>query len=327
MSDAAIERLESREVLRCPVTREPLRFDAEAQALCSPGHRYPVHVEQGVPFADLRVASSADGNREHQRAVYESEDSRYLREGEGDEAAFMRAFIAERTRGRARAKDRLFARAFEGLRLSTASRALEIGCNDGRYLNWLSAEVGCRGVGVDLSRSAIERAARARPADRTEFHVADADALPLSSGSMDAIISFDVFEHLGHRTFVQVMHECARVLRAGGRMAVYVVSQRDRFTLHETLRAMTDGRVGVDSSEGHAFENFIAPDFFRSVAREAGLEVDGVEAYHGFWTLFVEEELKGRVPGALVRMLEWLDRPLTDREYGNGFLACCSKRG
>jgi hypothetical protein len=88
---------------------------------------------------------------------------------------------------------------------------------------------------------------------------------------------------------------------------------------------MSGGRFGVDNGEGHAFENFVAPDQLRAFCAAEGLTVDRVVSYHGFWTLFADEHLKGALPSAAYRVLEWLDKPLTDAEYGNGYFCLAHK--
>ena len=306
--------------LQCPVCAGPLAFEPE-RLVCRLGHSHEILTAGEQRFVDFFMGRD-DPILANQRAVYDTPDSRYSREGSEDRAAFMENFVRTRVAGRVKAKDELLLRAMRELSLSPSSWALEVGCNDGRFLNTVTALHGCRGVGVDLSRTAVEQALQSRGSSfRSDFHVAEASALPFREGIFSAIVSFDVFEHLGHQAFVRTMRECHRVLQPGGTLVVYIVSQKDQFTLHETLRRVSGGRVGVDDREGHAFENFIHPDLFRTVAREAGFDVEVIRAYHGFWTLFAEEFLNNRPPRVVYRWLELLDLPLTRREHGNGFLA------
>lgn len=318
---AAIMRLEL-EFLRCPRSGEPLRL--EGDRLVGAAASYPLRPVAGEAFADFRL--ELDAVAQLQRETYEREGSRYLQEGLEDKRAFMADFVEARRRGQVKAKEEFLLRALRELPLGPTSRVLEVGCNDGRYLNTVAALFGCEGVGIDLSERSIAQAVAARPEGlRTRFHVAQATRLPFADASFDVLLSFDVFEHLGHPGFIATLRECHRVLRPGGRLLVYVVSQKDTFTLHETLRRVSHGKLGVDDGEGHRYENFIHPDFFRSVATESGLKVRRLTAYHGYWTLLAEECLHNAAPRFVYRLFSFLDAPLVREEHGNGFLALCER--
>jgi SAM-dependent methyltransferase len=69
---------------------------------------------------------------------------------------------------------------------------------------------------------------------RIRFEIYDGRNLPIPNSSVDRIWSFDVFEHLRHPE--QVVRECHRVLRAGGRM-VCQVDVRDHYVMDETRLA------------------------------------------------------------------------------------------
>ncbi|MDP3232966.1 MAG: methyltransferase domain-containing protein [Myxococcales bacterium] len=268
-----------------------------------------------VTGASLREAVST------QQQLYDDQRSMYAQQLAAD-GAFIERFVDEFVADHTKNKAAVLRRELLALGLGAASLAVEIGCNDGRYLNALSAMTGCRGLGFDVSTVAIARAVQVRPRGlRTAFHAAQAEALPLATGSVDAIISFDVFEHLGHAGVRRTLSECQRVLTARGRLVIYVVSRQDRYTLHETFRTVSNGAVGVDAGEGHEYENFVSPDELRRYAREASLRVVRLEAYHGFWTLFAEEQLANRLPKWAYPWLHLLDFPLIRAEHGNGFLA------
>ncbi len=317
---------ETTEGLVCPRDHGALQA-VEGELSCAAGHRFPLRRWAGGAFADFSDETTFDSNAALQRATYDDgQANRYSGQGQDDKARFMRDFVSRRVRGRVKAKEQLLLSAFRDLRLPPAPRLLEIGCNDGRYLFVASALSGGSGSGLDISAAAVQQALEARPrGDRNAFHVGQADRLPVGDGSVDCVLSFDVFEHLGQGGFEQAMREVARVLAPGGALLVYVVSQNDRFTLHETLRQISGGRVGVDDGEGHRWENFIHPDRFRAVAAEVGLSVARLRAYHGFWTLFAEYYLYNAPPAFAYRLLDLLDYPLWRFDHGNGFLAVARK--
>jgi cyclopropane fatty-acyl-phospholipid synthase-like methyltransferase len=275
---------------------------------------------------DFTTAETATPLARLQQQLYDSSESQYSRLAR-ENPGFMAELVARYRSARVKNKDALLRRAIAKLPLGPGSRAVEVGCNDGRFLNALCAIHGCEGVGLDLSPVAVERALSLRPAElRTSFHVADAAALPLAGASADAVIALDVLEHLGHDGCRAFLSEARRVLRPGGSVLVYVVSRNDRYTLHETFRTISGGRVGVDAGEGHVYENFLLPDEWRAMVEEAGLSSRSLEAYHGFWTLYFEEQFANRLPELGFRLMRLFDYPLTRSERGNGFLALAEKR-
>ncbi len=92
----------------------------------------------------------------------------------------------------------MYARFFEWKMVASAMCAqelrgktvLEIGCNDGRFGQWLAQKYGAKVVGVDIN----EYAAAAARLDK--FYVADAQRLPLKDASVDAVVGMHVIEHV-----------------------------------------------------------------------------------------------------------------------------------
>ena len=98
---------------------------------------------------------------------------------------------------------------------------LEIGCGTGVHAQLL-AEAGARLSAVDLTPTAVELTRR-----RLELHglgadvrEADAEHLPFPDASFDFVWSWGVIHHSAHTE--RVVHEIARVLRPGGRLALMV---------------------------------------------------------------------------------------------------------
>ncbi|HYV45852.1 MAG TPA: class I SAM-dependent methyltransferase [Myxococcaceae bacterium] len=286
---------------------------------------FPFKEATGGGYVDFTVDGSVTEQARTQQRLYDSSESRYHQQLAAN-PSYVAEFVDRYRSGRVKNKDTLLRRALLELPLGPDSRAAEVGCNDGRFIDALCALHGCEGVGLDISPVAVERALSARPPSlRTSFHVADAAALPLANDGVDALIALDVLEHLGHDGCRRFLSEARRVLRPGGRVLVYVVSRKDRYTLHETFRNISGGRAGVDAGEGHVYENFLLPDEWRAMVSEAGLSSRSLEAYHGFWTLYFEEQFANRLPEPGFRLLRWLDLPLTRSEHGNGFLALAEK--
>jgi ubiquinone/menaquinone biosynthesis C-methylase UbiE len=99
------------------------------------------------------------------------------------------------------------------------STTLDLGCfTGGRAVAW-SERYGMKKVhGVDISPVYIEAATRFAQAKgvEAEFVHARGERLPFDDAVFDAILSFDVFEHV--QDVKQVLLECRRVLRPGGKL-------------------------------------------------------------------------------------------------------------
>ncbi len=111
-------------------------------------------------------------------------------------------------------------RTIDALGLRAGERVLDLACGSGD-LAVAAAEVGARVVGLDFSAGML-RAARTRGV-ACDLVRADALALPLADGAVDAVVS-----GFALRNFVDLaaaFAEGARVLRPGGRIALLEVDR------------------------------------------------------------------------------------------------------
>jgi SAM-dependent methyltransferase len=99
---------------------------------------------------------------------------------------------------------------------------LDAGCGEGYGSSILAARAE-KVLGIDLERDVIDHAAERYP--NVRFQAGDLATLAFPDGSFDAVVSFQVIEHLqSPRGFAT---ECARILRPGG---VLVLSTPNRLT-------------------------------------------------------------------------------------------------
>jgi SAM-dependent methyltransferase len=106
-------------------------------------------------------------------------------------------------------------------------RVLEVGCGEG-YGAALLATAAASVVGVDYDALTAAHAATSYPQAR--FVRANLAALPAPTGSVDAVVTLQVIEHVwNHSEFVR---ECLRVLRPGGTL---LVSTPNRLTFSPGL--------------------------------------------------------------------------------------------
>ncbi len=106
------------------------------------------------------------------------------------------------------------------LRLGQASGLLDLGSGPCGPLTFLIAQTGCRGMGLELSPSAIRvgqaRAEAMQIQERFSAQVADLNnPLPVETGTVDAVLAIDVVLHVLDRS--ALLSEVKRVLRPGGR--------------------------------------------------------------------------------------------------------------
>ncbi|MEU8652269.1 class I SAM-dependent methyltransferase [Streptomyces sp. NPDC048737] len=114
-----------------------------------------------------------------------------------------------------------YAAAVAELGLHGGGRVLDAGCGTGRALPPLRDAVGPSGivVGVDLTPAMLEAAVRAGRDRAGRLLLADVTALPLRSGSLDAVFAAGLVAHLPDPS--RNLRELARVVRPGGALALF----------------------------------------------------------------------------------------------------------
>lgn len=110
--------------------------------------------------------------------------------------------------------------------LSPAPRVADVGCGTGGTLSRLPFEVDAIGLEYDREAARIAAARGVRRMIRGE-----AGALPLDSGSCDAVLMLDVLEHLADDELAMV--EAHRVLAPGGVLLVTVPAHPFLWSPHD----------------------------------------------------------------------------------------------
>jgi ubiquinone/menaquinone biosynthesis C-methylase UbiE len=121
-------------------------------------------------------------------------------------------------------------RAIEALNVGQKDRVLDVGCGHGRSLLELADRaLGGKVVGVDSSELMIEIAARRNRSlidtGCVELALASADSLPLPDNSFDKILCVHVLYFW--KDLDTSLHEIARVLTPGGRLALLFRTNND----------------------------------------------------------------------------------------------------
>lgn len=113
---------------------------------------------------------------------------------------------------------------------------LDLGCfTGGRGIAWIERYNLAHLVGVDVADVFIEAARRfaTRRQAPAEFRVAFAETLTFADASFDALLSFDVMEHV--QDVPAALAECYRVLRPGGLCLLVFPSYFQPFEHHLAL--------------------------------------------------------------------------------------------
>jgi len=163
----------------------------------------------------------------------------------------------------------------EKLNARPGEKVLEIGCGTGHCLVALAQAVGDAGkiYGIDLSdemlKIARENLEKEGLADRVELICEDAGKLPYAAETLDAIFMSFTLELFDTPEIPEVLAECKRVLRPGGRIVVAGVSK--------------EGEGGVilqvfEWTHKH-FPNLMdcRPIFVRKALEAAGFRIERVE--------------------------------------------------
>jgi ubiquinone/menaquinone biosynthesis C-methylase UbiE len=106
------------------------------------------------------------------------------------------------------------------LRTTPSETAVEVGCGTGNVLRRIS---GGRCLGIDISSQLLTRA-REKCGDGVHVLAADAECLPLRTGSVDKLLCTEVLEHVLEPA--AVLREFSRVTRKGGTVVISVPNER-----------------------------------------------------------------------------------------------------
>ncbi|GAA1072870.1 class I SAM-dependent methyltransferase [Nocardiopsis composta] len=160
---------------------------------------------------------------------------------------------------------RMTASLVDRLDLHPGSRVLDVGCGIGGTARYIAATRGAEVTGIDLTPEYVAAARalteKAGPAGLVRFDRGDGTDLPYPDGSFDAACAIHTGMNIERKDLLAA--GLARVLRAGGRLAVFDIMRTG------------DGEVGHPTPwAATAATSFLAdPRSYRGLLEEAGFEV------------------------------------------------------
>lgn len=196
----------------------------------------------------------------------------------------------------------------EALKNITKGSVLEVGCGAGtfaraikRYRKELSVE------GCDLSQNSIVEAKKI--GGEIKYRVADIDNLPYKSESFDAVVSFDVWEHLLNPQ--KAFRDVKKVLKPGGTLHFFMPTEGNKWCIYKYLPSFIYGFKKEYTGHIHPYTS----DQMVKMVTEAGYKVTKVHnsSYYIYQIVdsiyFFGVKLKGRNVGFSV------EGYLTKRQY------------
>jgi tocopherol O-methyltransferase len=187
--------------------------------------------------------------------------------------------------------------------LNQTSQILDVGCGIGGSTLYLAEKFGASATGITLSpvqaNRATERAEAAGLADRTQFQVADALAMPFPDASFDLVWSLESGEHMPDKQ--QFLQECHRVLKPGGTFLMATWCHRPTPpTLTESEQQHLEKIYRV-----YCLPHVISLPDYAQLAQTLGFEAiqtaDWSEAVAPFWDVVIDSAL---TPAALIGLVQ-----------------------
>jgi ubiquinone/menaquinone biosynthesis C-methylase UbiE len=192
-----------------------------------------------------------------------------------------------------RSEQSLAKKALRMLDLRRGERVLEIGPGTGHALKWLAEQVDGNGLvcGLDLSKAMLRQSRRTLDQAGRNGWVglvnADALQLPFSGGTFETVFMSFTLELFENDEIKQLLGECKRILKVGGRLCVVSLVEMERESWMERVYGQAHARFPklVDCHPVRVEESMEKNGFVVQQKRQWklwGLGVEGVVALAPF---------------------------------------------
>lgn len=164
-----------------------------------------------------------------------------------------------------------------GLKMFPPSKGmciLDVGCGTGTQLRYYQ-QAGCKVFGVDSSPAMLE-IARQTLGEDVELQSVDASGLPYPDGMFDLVIAALTLHEMPPQTRMEVVGECKRVVRSGGRILLIDYhpgpTQFPKGWFHKAMITPMELLAGLDHYRN--YRNFLSRRGLPALIEEHGLVVD-----------------------------------------------------
>jgi tocopherol O-methyltransferase len=178
--------------------------------------------------------------------------------------------------------------------VETAENILDVGCGIGGSSLYLAGKFNAKATGITLSpvqaRRAKERAMDAGLSGRTQFQVANAQAMPFADDSFDLVWSLESGEHMPDKT--KFLQECYRVLKPGGRLILVTWCHR---TTNDSPLTTDEQKHLQNIYRVYCLPYVISLAEYEAIARQLPLNhlrtADWSTAVAPFWNIVIDSAL------------------------------------
>ncbi|MCG6135426.1 MAG: methyltransferase domain-containing protein [Nostoc sp. LLA-1] len=175
--------------------------------------------------------------------------------------------------------------------VQTAENILDVGCGIGGSSLYLANKFNAKATGITLSpvqaTRAKQRAQDIGLSGRSDFQVADAQAMPFADDSFDLVWSLESGEHMPDKT--KFLQECYRVLKPGG--TLIMVTWCHRPTDNAPLTADEQKHL-EDIYRVYCLPYVISLPEYEAIARQLSLNnlrtADWSTAVAPFWNIVID---------------------------------------
>ena len=134
--------------------------------------------------------------------------------------------------------------------------AVDVGAGDGTFARQLVSAAD-HVIAIEVDEARVERGSRNAP-DGVEFRIGRAEKLPVDSAAADLVCFMFSFHHVPGDAQVQALEECARVLRASGRL--HVVDPLPQGGMTEIVKPLED-ETEVRTASQNRLRTLVMPQF------------------------------------------------------------------